>query len=145
MEVRAVFLVGFMASGKSSVGRELARRLGWEFVDLDAEIESREGRTIPEIFRDREEQGFRLIEARALRKLTESLERDTVVALGVGHSHRPRIASGCGHGRQFFWTLRPKSFGDAPWRTRPSGLYEGIRQNLPVFMRPGGRSTVRRQ
>ncbi|MGA7292116.1 MAG: shikimate kinase, partial [Terriglobales bacterium] len=84
MEVRAVFLVGFMASGKSSVGRELARRLGWEFVDLDAEIESREGRTIPEIFRDREEQGFRLIEARALRKLTESLERDTVVALGGG-------------------------------------------------------------
>ncbi len=35
MEALAVFLVGFMASGKSSVGQELARRLGWRFVDLD--------------------------------------------------------------------------------------------------------------
>ena len=42
MEVRAVFLVGFMATGKTSVGRELARRLSWDFVDLDARIESRE-------------------------------------------------------------------------------------------------------
>ncbi len=55
MEVRAVFLVGFMASGKSSVGQELARRLDWDFVDLDARIESRERQTISEIFRDRGE------------------------------------------------------------------------------------------
>jgi shikimate kinase len=44
MGVRAVFLVGFMASGKSSVGQQLARRIGWDFVDLDARIESREAR-----------------------------------------------------------------------------------------------------
>ena len=50
MGVRAVFLVGFMASGKSRVGQELARRLDWDFVDLDARIESREGQTIREIF-----------------------------------------------------------------------------------------------
>jgi shikimate kinase len=84
MGVRAVFLVGFMASGKSSVGQELARRLGWDFVDLDARIESRERQTIPEIFRDRGEAGFRLAETGALRHLTESLDRDTVVALGGG-------------------------------------------------------------
>lgn len=84
MGVRAIFLVGFMGSGKSSVGQELARRLGWDFVDLDACIESRERRTIPDIFRDPGEPGFRLVETAALCELTESLERDTVVALGGG-------------------------------------------------------------
>ncbi len=84
MPVRAVFLVGFMASGKTTVGRELARRLDWDFVDLDARVESRERQTISEIFRDRGEREFRLVEAATLRDLTESLERDTVVALGGG-------------------------------------------------------------
>jgi shikimate kinase len=85
MGVHAVFLVGFMASGKSSVGQELARRLDWDFVDLDARIESRERQTVPEIFRDRGEPGFRLAETDALRDLlTERLERNRVVALGGG-------------------------------------------------------------
>jgi shikimate kinase len=85
MGVRAVFLVGFMASGKSRVGQELARRMDWDFVDLDARIECREQQTIPEIFRDRGEAGFRLAETSALRDLlTASLERNSVVALGGG-------------------------------------------------------------
>jgi shikimate kinase len=85
MGCRAVFLVGYMASGKSSVGRELARRLGWDFVDLDERIAEREERSIPEIFRERGEAGFRLAETGALRHLlTESLKRDSVVALGGG-------------------------------------------------------------
>ena len=45
-----VYLVGMPGSGKSTVGQELAGRLGVPFVDLDAEIERREGRTVPEIF-----------------------------------------------------------------------------------------------
>ena len=84
MRVRAIFLVGFMGSGKSSVGQELARRLRWDFVDLDACIESRERRAIAEIFRNQGESGFRLAETAALGELRESLERDTVVALGGG-------------------------------------------------------------
>ena len=90
MGVRAVFLVGFMASGKSSVGRELARHLEWDFVDLDARIESSERQTVAEIFRDRGESEFRLIEAAALRDMTESLERDTVIALGGGTFAHPK-------------------------------------------------------
>jgi shikimate kinase len=83
--VRAVFLVGFMGSGKNSVGQELARRLDWDFVDLDARIEARERETVPEIFRLRGEHAFRLAETLALRDLlTESSERCTVVALGGG-------------------------------------------------------------
>lgn len=89
MAVRAVFLVGFMAAGKTAVGQELARRLGWDFVDLDAHIESREQQTIAEMFRDRGERGFRLAEAVTLRHLTASLERDTVIALGGGTFAQP--------------------------------------------------------
>src|ERR1700674_2826538 len=85
MGVHAVFLVGFMASGKSSVGQELARRLDWDFVDLDARIESRERQTVPEIFRDRGEPGFRLAASSARRVvLPEPLKRNRVVALGGG-------------------------------------------------------------
>ena len=83
--MRAVFLVGFMASGKSCVGQELARRLDWDFVDLDARIESRERQTVPEIFRERGELGFRLAETSALRDLlTETPPHSRVVALGGG-------------------------------------------------------------
>ena len=85
MPVRAVFLVGFMAAGKTTVGQELARRLGWDFVDLDARIESCERQSIPEIFRERGESGFRLAETGALRDLlTGSLQPNCVVALGGG-------------------------------------------------------------
>jgi len=84
MGVRAVFLVGFMGSGKNTVGQELARRLAWEFVDLDACIERRERQTIPDIFREKGEPAFRVAEASALRDLLSSLRRNSVVALGGG-------------------------------------------------------------
>lgn len=84
MGARAVFLVGFMGSGKTSVGRELAQRLRWDFIDLDARIETREQRSIPEIFRASGEPGFRQAETAALRELTEALDRDSIVALGGG-------------------------------------------------------------
>ncbi|MGA8540928.1 MAG: shikimate kinase [Terriglobales bacterium] len=89
MGVRAVFLVGFMAAGKTTVGQELARRLNWDFVDLDAQIESRERQTIAKIFRDRGEREFRLIETETLRNLTDSLDRNSVVALGGGTFVQP--------------------------------------------------------
>ena len=80
-----MFLVGFMGSGKNTVGRLLARRLGWDFVDLDAHIEARERQTIPEIFRLQGEQVFRLAETNALRDLLKkSFLRPAVVALGGG-------------------------------------------------------------
>jgi shikimate kinase len=90
MAVRAVFLVGFMACGKTTVGQQLAQQLDWDFVDLDARIEAREQQTIAEIFHDRGEREYRLVETAALRDLTESLERDTVVALGGGTFYYPK-------------------------------------------------------
>lgn len=77
-----IYLVGFMGSGKSSVGRLLARKLGWKFVDLDREIEHHEKQTIAEIFQASGESRFRELEREHLSRL--SLGRQVVIALGGG-------------------------------------------------------------
>jgi shikimate kinase len=64
VRIRRVVLLGFMGAGKSAVGRKLAYRLGWRFVDLDQEIERAAGRSIAEIFRTEGEPAFREMEAR---------------------------------------------------------------------------------
>ncbi len=84
--IEAVILVGYMGAGKTSVGQALASRLGWRFVDLDDRIQSREGRSIAEIFRDSGERAFRAAESRALGELLAELPSagGTVAALGGG-------------------------------------------------------------
>jgi shikimate kinase len=77
-----VFLVGPMGSGKSAVGRQLARRLKLDFVDADAEIESRTGVDIAYIFEREGEQGFRAREKDVLDEL--SRRAGVVVATGGG-------------------------------------------------------------
>src|SRR5215471_14040791 len=62
-----IFIVGFMATGKTTVGRILARRLGWTMVDLDDEIVRAAGMSVPEIFATRGEAAFRDEEAQAVR------------------------------------------------------------------------------
>jgi shikimate kinase len=81
---RAVFLVGFMGAGKTSVGRVLAALLGWRFVDLDDRIVQREGRSVPEIFEHSGEAAFRRAESAALRELLAELNVPAVIALGGG-------------------------------------------------------------
>ena len=78
--VNRVVLVGFMCSGKSTVGRLLAERLDWDFVDFDQTIEQKESRRIAEIFRDDGETHFRSLEA----KLTEEVEDRGAVVLAPG-------------------------------------------------------------
>ena len=77
-----IYLVGFMGAGKTSVGRRLAAKLGWKFVDLDEEIERREHRPIAEIFRDNGEPYFRNLERHCLKDLSSS--EKAIVALGGG-------------------------------------------------------------
>ena len=80
--VDRIVLTGFMGSGKTSVGRILAERLGWRFLDLDAEIERRDGRTVPEIFAASGEAHFRKQETAALAGILG--QSRVVVALGGG-------------------------------------------------------------
>ncbi len=81
----AVFLVGFMGAGKSSVGAALGRRLNWTFEDLDNRIERRERRTVAQIFRESGEPAFRRAEHSALQDVLEGIHNQArVVALGGG-------------------------------------------------------------
>ena len=86
-----IYLVGFMGSGKSTIGRLLADRIGWHFVDLDAEIEATQGMRILEIFETRGEAEFRRIEREKMRALVRAIEsgRPTVLALGGGAIVQP--------------------------------------------------------
>lgn len=77
-----VVLVGFMGAGKSVCGRMLARRLGRCFVETDDMIVSRDGRSIPEIFRQDGEEAFRRLEAEVLEALR--LKSGDVIATGGG-------------------------------------------------------------
>src|ERR1700733_676890 len=90
-----VYLTGFMGSGKTTVARALADRLGWDFIDLDAEIESAEKATIAEIFESRGELEFRRIETETIRRVMHTVERGlpTVIALGGGSFVQPANAA----------------------------------------------------
>lgn len=77
-----IVLSGFMASGKSSVGRELASLLGWHFVDTDALIEEQTGLSIARVFADQGEEHFRELELALCEELAE--RRYVVIASGGG-------------------------------------------------------------
>ena len=80
-----VFLIGFMASGKTTIGERLAQELGYNFIDLDGYIEQKEGKTIKELFEIRGEEHFRSIESEALRDVSK-LDDNHVIASGGGTS-----------------------------------------------------------
>lgn len=77
-----LFLIGFMGSGKSTVGSRVARRLGYGFLDMDREIEQQEGMSIGEIFAQRGEAAFRDMERRMLESLHS--DGDLIIATGGG-------------------------------------------------------------
>ena len=76
-------LIGFMGSGKSSVGKQLAKRIGYEFMDTDEMIVPREGMEIQEIFSRYGEEMFRNIETTLLTSLMDTIEK-TVLSTGGG-------------------------------------------------------------
>jgi shikimate kinase len=75
-------LTGFMGAGKSTIGRLLAARLNWTFLDLDAHLEARTGATIPQLFERHGEAHFRRLESTALASALG--QSNTVLALGGG-------------------------------------------------------------
>ena len=79
-----IVLIGFMGAGKTTLGRALAAQGGYSFKDLDDVIEAAEGKTIPEIFAQRGEAGFRAAEAAALEALKADTQQPMVLAAGGG-------------------------------------------------------------
>lgn len=99
--LRRVLLVGFMASGKSTVGPRLARRLGWRFADFDDEIAAAEGMSIRDIFRTRGEDYFRRVEAELGQRLLE--REEVVLAAGGGWAAMPGRLDEIPEGTETFW------------------------------------------
>ncbi len=77
-----VYIIGFMGSGKSTAGKKLAAALGWTFIDLDRQIETAAGKSIPEIFSQDGEEKFRSLETEVLRSLKSHVK--TIVSTGGG-------------------------------------------------------------
>jgi len=77
-----LYLVGYMGTGKTTVGKSLAEKLNRSFVDVDEFIENRYHHTIASIFEEKGEMGFREIERRALQEISEF--ENTVVSTGGG-------------------------------------------------------------
>ncbi len=79
---RKIYIIGFMGSGKTTAGKELAAELGWNFLDLDILTEEKAGKSIPDIFSEHGEEYFRKIESEALKSL--EYKTDTIVSTGGG-------------------------------------------------------------
>lgn len=77
-----IYLLGYMGSGKSTLGRRLAAKLDWEFIDLDQFIEDQQGKTVSEIFSQSGEPVFRAIESEALKLVSDRM--NVVISLGGG-------------------------------------------------------------
>ncbi len=83
-----IYLIGFMCSGKTTVGSLLASSLGYPFVDLDKEIEEREGMSIPEIFSIKGEEYFRRLELELLKEVSK--KDKVVISTGGGLGANPK-------------------------------------------------------
>ena len=86
-----IYLVGFMGSGKSTIGQLLSETLGWPFADLDDDIISEAGKSIAELFDEDGEDSFRSVEATVLDRRIASVKlgRPIVLALGGGTFAQP--------------------------------------------------------
>jgi len=121
-----IYLTGFMGAGKTAVGKRLAQRLGLPFVDLDREIENRAGKTIPDLFRERGETGFRALESEVL--VDHGRGARSVIATGGGVVERsPNIAAMLATGR-VLWL-------DVPFDTLLSRLARS-KDERPLFRDP---------
>jgi shikimate kinase/3-dehydroquinate synthase len=136
---RHLALVGFMGAGKTTLGIEVAHRLGREFVDLDRELEARLSETIPELFARRGETEFRVIEqTAALEKLCGG--KPAVIALGGGAVTSQAIRKAL---REHALTVHVEVDAGTAWErvrggNRPLAQVEGAfralyEQRLPIY------------
>lgn len=132
-----IVLTGFMAAGKSTVGRIVAEQLGWSFVDFDHEIADRTGRYPGAVIREDGEAAFRALEAEVTAELAG--RKDVVLAPGGGWAARPELAGSLGPGTVRVWlrvsaaeaVRRAESDGtDRPLMGPPEGRVERMTRLL---------------
>lgn len=84
--MRAIVLIGMPASGKTTIGKNLAKKYNLNFIDIDSEIEKNERKTITEIFAQNSEEYFRAIETKIIQT---SINQNTIVSTGGGAFENP--------------------------------------------------------
>jgi len=128
---RNLILIGFMGTGKTTIGKRVARSLGYRFVDTDRLIAKRAGKTIPQIFEEDGEEAFRRIETEVLRSCAD--ESRQVISTGGGAVTRPE-------NREIL-----KSAGYVVWlKADPDSIYERVKRsrNRPLLQTPDPRATI---
>ena len=122
---RNLFLVGLMGAGKTTVGRQLAKRLNKRFLDSDQEIEERTGVKIATIFEIEGEMGFRAREARVIAELCEGA--DIVLATGGGvvldPANRTLLAA---HGYVIYLRAQPRDLWQRTRHDKSRPLLQGV-------------------
>ena len=135
-----ITLIGYRGTGKSTVARPLAARLGWTAVDADAELERRAGRSIRDIFASDGEPEFRRLERETL---VDLLQRDRlVIAAGGGAILNPQTRADFGASGPVVWlqasveTIEQRLYGD-PTTTdrRPNLTASGGRQEIEQMLK----------
>lgn len=128
-------LVGYRGSGKSTVGDILARRMGWRFLDLDAVIVERAGRSIAEIFAAEGEAGFRRREKEACESFRKAKRQ--VIALGGGALEDPETRAAAKRLGKIIWLQAPAAILWARISRDPSSA-----KNRPDLTSGGGLAEV---
>ena len=106
-----IFLIGFMGCGKTTLGKKLATRLNYEFLDLDHILEARERMTIPEYFSKHGEEAFRKLESAILKET--NYPKNAIVSTGGGlPCFFDNIQWMNAHGRTIYIKLAPKTLAD---------------------------------
>jgi shikimate kinase len=100
-KISRIVLLGYMCAGKSTVGEALARRLEWEFLDFDVEIERREGATVRQMIDVKGEEYFHRLEEALTEEIVEA--QMLVVAPGGGWIMRPELLNSMGRGTLAVW------------------------------------------
>ena len=129
---RNLILIGFMGTGKTTIGKHVARSLGFRFVDTDTLIAKEAGKTIPEIFEEDGEEAFRRLESEILRRCAGRSEQ--VISTGGGIVTRPENVE----------LLR--SAGYVIWlKASAETIYERVRRNRnrPLLQTEDPEETIR--
>lgn len=130
-----IYIIGFMGSGKTTIGSKLALQLNWSFVDLDKKIEENAGKTIAEIFAQNGEEYFREIETKVLENLRSV--RNTIISTGGGTPcHDENMEFMLGNGLTVYLKLTP---GELETRLSESRggrplIMDLDKENLKVFI-----------
>jgi shikimate kinase len=129
-----IFLIGFMGSGKSTIGKKLANRLGYTFLDMDREVETAEKKSIAHIFKESGEAHFRMLESDWLKNYDG---QNTVVSTGGGTPcFNKNMALMKSKGKTIFLNVPPAALAQRLFHANQSRpLLENYIQNQELLQR----------